>query len=395
MSISGGVHAVGFNVAVLGNTAIRAALDQLAARATGALHEQQKTFGSLYTQLARDYRDESGFDPFRDILRECILDHRPRAAGDVVLGQIVPERRLHSLPTAAEETGIGAELLEYFLIEAGAFKADDKRPQSRKLFDAKVYAEILKEIPTLVGPIAMRTAMGATQQEIAALADEGLLITRTRVKKVKKPWRISDGIALVAELSTGSILVDEEDIDWETLLLACRRRAMSLADLDRAIRIKQLTVGRRKGVEGFHGIVVSKFEVNPMAAPRTKRRQKDMHEEIGTIAAAEFGRSVGLRNSGAFLALIEAGHVSARTVKTSWTGRSQYRLTPKNRAEFHRRFVTLTTLSSETGQHRNTLRSVLASGRVSPFSPDGQDFGSVYLRDDVAGLIKKGSRFAE
>ncbi len=47
---------------------------------------------------------------------------------------------------------------------------------------------------------------------------------------------------------------------------------------------------------------------------------------------------------------------------------------------FHQRFVTLTTLTSETGMHRNSLRAMLTAARVARFSPDGQDFGPVYLR---------------
>ncbi len=64
---------------------------------------------------------------------------------------------------------------------------------------------------------------------------------------------------------------------------------------------------------------------------------------------------------------------------------TQYRMTAEDMAAFHRRFVTLTTLSAETGQHRNTLKGRLAARRVTPFSPEGQDFGAVYLRGDVMG----------
>jgi hypothetical protein len=258
---------VGFDVAIQGDAIIRANLDQIAANATRSSDEPGTVFGPLLTQLARDYLKEEGFDRIRDILRECILDHWPKAAGDVVLGEVVPERRLHSLTTAASETGIGAGVLQHFLIETGALGKNDDRPHGRQLFDAKAHAELLAEIPTLVGPIAMRKAMGATRDELAALADEGLLIPRTRVEKVKNPWRIPDGVALVAELSNGAVSVDEEDRDWETLLLATKRRVVTLAELATKIRDKRLTVGRRIGIDGLHGIVVLKSEVDQMASP--------------------------------------------------------------------------------------------------------------------------------
>lgn len=386
--VSDRAHAAGFDVAVAGEAAIRAALEHVAARATGALDEAGKAFGPLYSRLNRDYLRDSGFDPFRDILRDCILENWPIGPGETVLGRVVPERRLHSVTTAATETGIGTKVLEHFLVEAGAIAADDPRPQSRKLFDANAYAGLMAEIPTLVGPIAMRTAMGATRMELAALAEEGLLIPRTRVEKVKNPWRVSDGITFVAGLSAGARYVAEDDKEWETLLLACRRAGVPLSDLVLAIGDQRLTVGQRAGVTGFHGIVVPKSEVDVIAT--LSRAVRDMvPEEIpGSMAAAEFGRSVGLRDGGVFQVMICAGHVSAHQVVNPRTGRPQYRMTPEDMAAFHRRFVTLTTLSAESGQHRNTLKGLLAARRISPFAPDGQDFGAVYLRSDVAAIMR-------
>lgn len=381
-------HSEGFEVGVKGAATIRATLDEIAERATGAQHGPAKTFGQLYIQLARDYLDEPDFDPFRDILRECILDHWPKAAGEIVLGQDVPERRLHSLATAATETGIGPKVLEYFLVEAGSLEIDDGRPYGRKLFDAKANAELLAEIPKLVGPNAMRRAMGATHQELTALADEGLLVPRTKVEEVKRPWRISDGLGLIAELSADAVPVDQRNESWETLLIARMRSRAALADLVKRILNRQLTSGLRGGVPGFHGIVVPKIEVDVFANSRRAERNEVRDVAPGTIAAADFGRSVGLRDGGVFLALIEAGHVPAQLAMNPLTGRQQYRMTPENISAFHQRFVTLTTLTVETGLHRNSLKSILASGKITSFSPGGQSYGSVYLREDVTALMR-------
>jgi predicted ArsR family transcriptional regulator len=128
--------------------------------------------------------------------------------------------------------------------------------------------------------------------------------------------------------------------------------------------------------------------VDVLAAPARAARDEMLDEVPGSMAAAEFGRSVGLRDGGMFQALIEAGHVSAYRIINPRTGRPQHRMTPQDMAAFHRRFMTLTTLSAETGQHRNTLKGLLAARRITPFSPDGQDFGAVYLRADVASVMR-------
>jgi len=87
--------------------------------------------------------------------------------------------------------------------------------------------------------------------------------------------------------------------------------------------------------------------------------------------------------------MIKAGHVTAYQIINPRTGRAQYRMTPKDMAAFHRRFVTLTTLSAETGQHRNTLKGHLAARRIAPFSPERKDFGAVYLREDTEEINAK------
>lgn len=182
---SGDIHAMGFDVAVTGEGAIRAALDQIASNATGALDEPSKAFGPLYFRVNRDYLKYPGFAPFRQILRACFLADWPLGPGEVVLGGALPQRQLHSLRTAAVETGIGAKVLEPFLIEAGSLREDEHpRPDSPRLFDAQAQAGLLAEIPTLVGPIAMRNAMGATRMELEALTEAGVLKPQTRVKKV-------------------------------------------------------------------------------------------------------------------------------------------------------------------------------------------------------------------
>ncbi len=387
--VQGAAHAAGFDVARRGESAIREAFDRISAATTGHLDAPNKAFGALYQALNSNNAVDDGFDPFCRILRECILDHWPIAPSEVLLGEVVIERRLHSLVTAAKEIDVGAQVIESFLIEAGALSSKDSRPWSRRVFDAQAHAGLLAEIPTLVGSITMRNAMGATKRELIALEEEeGLLIPRTRNSKIKSPWRISDGTAFVAGLLTGAVSVAQGDSDWETLLLARRRSEVKLSALVEAIRSGRLSVGKRMGVPGFHGIVVCMSDVDGLAATlRTSERPVEL-ELPGIASAAEFGRSLGLRDHGNFIALIEAGHTPALHCTNPRTRRAQYRLSADDISSFHRRFVTLKTLSEETGHHRNTVKSLLAASRVARFAPGGQDFGQVYLRSETAKALK-------
>lgn len=377
----GSEHAVGFEIASSGTEAIRTELDRLAANAIGPGQEPKTAFGRMYYALGREYLKDDSFAMFRQTLRECILEHWPYRAGDILLGQVVESRRKHSIRSAADETGVGEKLLRQLLVEAGAIAEDDPRPNSRLIFDALQHLDLLTEIPTRVGPIAMQNAIGATKPELIALEQERLLIPRTHIATVKNVWRIEDGQSFVANLQALAVPVPPDDDDWETLLLARKRTRVSLTDMIAAIERGDLVVGAREGVKGFHGIVVQHRYLSKGTFDRSRSKPTD----DGTLqSAAAFGRSVGLRDHGTFVKLIEAGHVAAHAQLNPATNRMQYWMNPSHIADFRARFVTPTTLHKETGLHRNTIYSLLEAARVVPFSTDGQDFGSIFLRAEVA-----------
>ncbi|WP_458791910.1 hypothetical protein [Yoonia sp. MH D7] len=155
-----------------------------------------------------------------------------------------------------------------------------------------------------------------------------------------------------------------------------------------AVREKQISVGQRLEVSGFHGIVVHNSQVDLLVSSRSKPNNPNEMLPFGEISAAEFGCAVGLRDHGSFIALVKAGQTPALQRTHPRTKRVQYRLRAEDISSFHRRFVTLTTLIEETGYHRNTLKSLLAAAHVNRFSPDGQDFGPVYLRKEAIKALK-------
>jgi hypothetical protein len=126
----------------------------------------------------------------------------PQAGTVVVAHHAEPhERPLPVFPVDQRcKVAIGPAVLDDFLTEAGAFAPSDARADARKTFDAKAWQHVLDEIPTLVGPIALRKEIGATLAELNGLKADSVLVPRTNVATIKSPWRIADGQALLEEL---------------------------------------------------------------------------------------------------------------------------------------------------------------------------------------------------
>ena len=172
-------QALGFSVAKDGEAAIRDALQTLADAADGPGQTPNGAFGNLFAQLDQLHQDDPAFEPFRRVLRDCILANWPIAAGETILGEVQSERRMHSLYTAARTLATTMALLEPFLVEAGALKAGDPRFADRRVFDAQIHADLLAEIPTLVSRATLQREIGASRAEVEALVAEGVLVPQT------------------------------------------------------------------------------------------------------------------------------------------------------------------------------------------------------------------------
>jgi len=373
-------RAAGFAVAREGEGAIREALASLANATLGQSASLQKAFGQLYAKLRNDLAGDAGFDPFRRILREYILSVWPIGAGGDVLGEVVVERRLHSLHSASLETWMSPRLLEPFLIEAGALRADDNRSESLRTFNAHAHAKLLADIPILVGLRECGKAIGATRLETDALVADGVLVPRCRSNQVRRRWSLQDAKGTVAELSAIATSVNEDAVGWEGLVHARKRSGLGLAALIGFALAGVIAMGiAREG--GFHGLRVSIGDVDRLCGGAAERKLLTM------VPATTFGESVGIRGGGQILALISAKYLPATRMRNTKNGQEFFYLSYTDIVAFHRRFVTITTLVGETGLHRNTLRTRLAGAKVPVFSPAGEDFGFLFLRDVVEKAI--------
>ena len=222
--------------------------------------------------------------------------------------------------------------------------------------------------------------MGASRDELEALIAEGLIVPFTNVPNVKARWRLADGLALVRDLQAPSVAVRARAPGWERLLLARKRTGLSLSALVAAIREGRLVPGRSPERDGFGGIVVRKDDVDRLAGAQAGDGMM--------VPAGAFGLSVGIKDKGRFLALIAAGHTPATRLRHPRTGVERFYMSSADIAAFHRRFATIRVLVRERGDHWNTLRTRLKAAGVRYFSPEGADFGPLYLRRDVEAALR-------
>lgn len=116
---------IGFGYTSQGEDGICQALQEQFNKFSNATRSPRprKLFGGLYNALARSKSMKDAGDIAR-ILREFIWSNIAMPAGTKILGQLLPERRLHTVASLAKETGHDARRLQNLLVGEGIIAHD-------------------------------------------------------------------------------------------------------------------------------------------------------------------------------------------------------------------------------------------------------------------------------
>ncbi|AHD03320.1 hypothetical protein METH_20980 [Leisingera methylohalidivorans DSM 14336] len=81
--------------------------------------------------------------------------------------------------------------------------------------------------------------------------------------------------------------------------------------------------------------------------------------------------------------LVINGHTPATKMKTPRTNAELFSSTSENIDAFHRKSLTPRTLAKDLGRSWKGVSAEVRARAIEPFSPDGADFGNLYLREKV------------
>lgn len=372
----------GFEIAQQGEDAILDALQRLVDLRIKRSGESRKAFGMIYDYLAHYQSDDPELAPLRDLLRDCILGNWALAPGTNVLGEVLSARRLHSVASAVEETGVDPKALTRVLSNLGALPENDRRPDGRKLFDAQTHAALLRELPHLVMFGGLRDTINSTTRELKNLVKDGLLSPRYPDTVLKACWHPADGEALLEELHQLSRPIFPEAVGWESLQRAHSRKLVPLGEIIRAVQRGDLKLGEVSGKTEFSRFCVEVDEVNAWVAEKNFIGRG----LIGRLSAAEFAAEIGVHEGGVFTDFVKAGHTPA-TLSPHPIRKTQLRMTDEDIKRFHAKYTTTAILVARTGLHRNTIRSRLKKADVHPYEDMVSVYPGIYVLDQLNDLF--------
>ncbi len=374
------VYQMGYAVARHGQPNVATALRNLQKLPGGPHDGPKKIFPVLYERLAHYYADNADYEPFRNLLHQHMLETWPLGVGDELLGQPVTERKTHSVLTASRTTGIDQRRLRKLLAAVNIVRdVESGLSDAWEVFDAELAKPILNELSTLVDAKAFASLIGATRSQFDRLVKDGVIKPELSGTDLKTTWSPSDGSKFLDSLRMGAVQLRHAKRNWVHLSKSAQRLKVGPGSVVRAIqdgRIKR--VGNHVCFVGYAAIFVDHDEVVKVLSIDAPDAQSI---EI-------FAKTVGINQPSRMRRLIVNGHTSATVMQNPKTRAQQHYLTADDADAFHSKFMTPRTMANVYGRSWQSLGAELRSKGIKPFSPNGEVYGSLFLRSDIARAIQ-------
>ncbi len=364
----------GFEVAQGGEEAIHRALLRLQNLVETPQDGPKKIYPALYDRLSHDYADDPDYAEFRRILRDHMAASWPLGPGDELMGEPVHERRLHSVTTAAQETGVDPRRLRKLLVAAGLLAEDDNLPDSWAVFDAAEAAPILDDLTVLVPAKEFRDILGATRSQFDLLVADGVLAPALETSGTKSVWDPRAGAEFLAGLLRGAVQLRQPQHSWEHISKSAQRLKIRPGVIVRAIMDGRLRrVGNLEGRTGYSAVYVD-------------------HDEVARLFGSEaapghsietFAKSVGAGPPAGLRRLILDGHTPATRAINPRTNAEQFYITTADAEAFHAKYFTPRTMANAYRRSWQSLRVELDRHGVTKFKENNRDYGRIFARGSV------------
>jgi hypothetical protein len=369
----------GFEIAQQGGDGVRALLTKLQKTfpATRVANEgPAAVFASLHEWLANDRGTDPAYDPVRELVSNHIVDTMPLGPGDELFGKPVLRRRLHSVRTAALQTGCHPKRLRKILATSGFIDADHVgKLDHHVLFDAAQAEPLLANAKGALCQSEIGGYLNAARSQVQVLIDEGFITPFvTASGSIGRYGFVKAELdRFLAQLFLGASEVASSTGSQHTIPSAAKHANCRIAEVIQLILERKLKfVGRNVSERGFLSVLVDADEI------KTRVRGKEVDGLPLYKAVRHLGTSERVAK-----ALIELGVL-----------RTKREINPQNRCPtdfiirsdldaFRENYATLFQLSGETGVHHLAIRDAFNERGIRPAFDPTVVHATIYKRGEL------------
>jgi hypothetical protein len=346
--------------------------DQAARQAFAALHDY------LHVNPRRPNWKGPAFAALRTVLADFIKASFPLKPGDNVLGEIIAERKLHSVTSLAKEIGCGAQRVRKVLLLTGLIGEDQAGLANPNIvFDGAEGARIMRDsvagLPYRGAASHIGTGRHQVRMFVEAKFFEPIADGALGLRATFAPATLD---AFVAALLKIARPVRRKVRHHATMREAARKAMCTQADVAGLILNRRLKwVGSLGPMRDYRSILVDAREVRAMVHGL----------DSATVSVPEFAERFGIKKQAA-QRLVKEGHVECGSVECA--GHRATRIPVAEADAFQRRYVSLGELRRVRGLHHTTVKKALEQMGIPPVFDPKKVLAHFYLRGDLRAWSK-------
>lgn len=367
----------GYDIAAGGPADVRAFLHDLWSTSSCARQGAsgpQAWFGQFFKWLYA-MKGDLNYDPVQAIVIDFVADVAPVSPDDRLFGkQIVQERRLHSVFTAARASGIHHKRLRRVLRASGVLPPDsDHLSDNLVTFRLSAGEPIIEMLQNVITLKQAETYINAGRVHTKLLADHGFIQPvegHDRLELGDQRYDRRELDEFIRRLSANAVWVKEPEGPQLTIAAAAKRACCSAMEIVKLILDHQLGwVGSWTATTGYHSILVDVSEIKRLT-----------HGEYGDNLTMRQAADL-LRSTDRVVSVLVERQLLATESRINPINRCPYIAVPRKSIEgFKAQYASLHELARSRGQHMPALKRELAMRGVEPAWPPNQVGASFYER---------------
>lgn len=376
---------VGFEIAIEGESAIRDALTEIARYSTKGQNGPQAVYGRLYQWLefAKTERDRG---PIKGLLRDHIIDTMPIGAGEVIFGEPVARRRVHSVLSLSEASGLHPKRLRKAVFALGlADHALQGASANLITLDAEAGEDLVRRLIDTITQKELPQYLNCSLRQAATLIRAGILqplITRDPSYQIgAKAFSKAELDEFIRSLLDRASPANVADVNFENLSKAVSRAMTDTATVVRLIqgdklrRIQRLTSDR-----GLASIRLDPEEIRRVLYPDWEQRDLGISEAAKLLRMQEKVVIELIRSGFGEPFLPNRRTEPSRQRQCVWIRQDDIEA-------FKNEYVSLPNLGREKGVHFSKVLLMLEEAGIEPVG-DWRRIGvRIYSRPDVCGVL--------
>lgn len=267
--------AVGFDMAHRGADAVKEALTKIAAMSitTAGQAGAKAVYGSIYEWIGYGSQGVE-FGPIRDLLRENILNTLVIEPDDVLLGERVVGRRLHSVYSLSIQTGLHRKRLRKILVQAGFASEESWDIAAHRLvFDANEAETLCRDIIDSVSLQLVPDVLNCSRSQAESLYREGVIVPVIPLDPERKIGKLAfvrqHLLELLNEVGSLPIAPDGND-DLIALVSAAKRTGLSTGNIMSRVLKGSLAACRVKTQASLNAVRFKASDLNPIRTRQPK-----------------------------------------------------------------------------------------------------------------------------